>query len=98
MQIPILIETLSAKHFRASAPAPFSVDAEGKSSAEAVGNLRARIENEFVNGKRIGVLDVSLPDENPWIKFAGHLKDEPLVDEWQAAIAEYRRKRDPDDE
>lgn len=98
MQIPILIESLDSDHFRASAPAPFSLNADGKTSEEAMVNLRARIESELASGKQVAVLEVPLPTDNPWVRFAGHLKDEPLFDEWQEAIAEYRRLRDPDDE
>ena len=98
MQIPILIEPIDPGQFRASAPAPFSVSAEGKSTAEAVQNLRARIEQEFSNGRQIVMLDLPLDGENPWIRFAGHLQDDSFLDDFQTALAEYRRKRDPDDE
>jgi hypothetical protein len=97
MQIPIVVETLGQNQFRAEAPAPFSVAAEGKSSAEAVQNLRARIEKEFSNGKQIVILDLALGGENPWIQYAGHLKDETFLSDFQAGLAEYRRQRDPDD-
>jgi len=97
MQIPILVESLGHDQFRAEAPAPFSLSAEGKSSAEAVQNLRARIEREFSNGRQVVMLDVAVPIEPAWVKFVGHLKDDPVFDEWQAAIGEYRRQRDRDD-
>ena len=97
MQIPITIEPLGTNRFRAEAPPPFNVSAEGQSSSEAVENLRLEIEREADNGRRIVVLDVQLPGENPWVKFAGHLKDDPLFEEWQAAVTEYRAKRDPED-
>lgn len=97
MQIPIVVETLGHDQYRAEAPAPFSLTAEGKSSAEAVQNLRARIEKEFSNGKQIVMLDLTVDGENPWIQFAGHLKDESFLSDFQAGLAEYRRQRDPDD-
>jgi hypothetical protein len=97
MQIPILVEALGQDQYRAEAPAPFSVAAEGKSSAEAVQNLRSRIEQEFSNGKRIVMLDLSVDAENPWIQYAGHLKDETFLSDFQAGLAEYRRQRDPAD-
>lgn len=34
--------------------------------------------------------------ESPWEKIAGIYKDDPLFDEWQQAIADYRRERDED--
>lgn len=32
--------------------------------------------------------------ENPWLKGAGMFRDAPLFEEWQRAIAEYRREVD----
>jgi hypothetical protein len=34
--------------------------------------------------------------EKPWLKVKGVCKDDPLFDEWQEAIAEYRREVDED--
>ena len=98
MQIPVVVETLGEGQFRAEAPPPFSVAAEGASSDEAVRNLRARIEQEFSNGRKIVMLDVPIDSENPWMKYAGHLKDETFLSDFQSALAEYRKQRDPDDE
>jgi hypothetical protein len=97
MQIPVVVETLGVNQFRAEAPAPFSVTAEAKTSAEAVQNLRARIEKEFANGKQIVALNLEVSGENPWIQFAGHLKDETFLSDFQEGLVEYRRQRDPDD-
>jgi hypothetical protein len=33
---------------------------------------------------------------NPWERIQGIFKDDPMFDEWQAAIAEYRRQVDED--
>jgi hypothetical protein len=98
MQIPISLESLGQDRYRAEAPAPFSVSAEGRSSNEAVEKVRSQIEQKLSSGKQIIVLDMPLPEENPWIKFAGHLKDGTFLSDFQQALAEYRRERDPDDE
>jgi len=38
---------------------------------------------------------VDLPQRaNPWLSGAGMFRDDPLFDEWQRAIAEYRREVD----
>jgi hypothetical protein len=38
---------------------------------------------------------VDLPQcANPWLSGAGMFRDDPLFDEWQRAIAEYRRNVD----
>ena len=41
-------------------------------------------------------LEVGTTEENPWNAVAGMFRDEPLFDEWQEAIADYRRKVDED--
>ena len=30
----------------------------------------------------------------PWAEFAGDLKDDPMLEAWKKAMAEYRRKRE----
>jgi len=35
--------------------------------------------------------------EDPWAKVKGIYKDDPLFDEWQQAIEEYRKERDRDE-
>ena len=40
-------------------------------------------------------LEVS-PDANPWIDFAGMFKDDPMIDEWKRAMADYRKQVDED--
>jgi len=38
------------------------------------------------------------PLSNPWVDGAGMYKDDPYYDDWQAAIAENRRRIDEDPE
>jgi len=97
MQIPILVESVGESQFRAAAPPPFNCSAEGKSSAEAISNLRAQMQEALTGARRVVLIDLPIPDENPWIQFAGHLKDDSYFDDWNAALAEYRQKRNPTD-
>ena len=39
-------------------------------------------------------LEIDTTEENPWTAVTGMFRDEPLFDEWQKVIAEYRRKKD----
>ena len=39
-------------------------------------------------------LEFDTREENPWTAVAGMFRNEPLFDEWQEAIPEYRRKED----
>jgi hypothetical protein len=98
MQIPVVVESLGDDQFRAQAPPPISLVAEGKSSEEAVRNLQARILQEYSRDRRIVLLDLPIDAENPWIKFAGHLKDDSFLSDFRQSLAEYRQQRDPDDE
>ena len=36
-------------------------------------------------------IEIETTEENPWDKVVGMFRAEPLLDEWQEAIAEYRR-------
>jgi hypothetical protein len=98
MQLPVLVETVGQGRYRAEAFAPLSVSAEGNSSGEAVQNLRVQIAEMMAQGKQIVMLEMPAPGENPWVKYAGHLKDDPMLAEYQAAVAEYRRQRDAEDD
>src|SRR5688500_10814145 len=97
MQIAVLVESLGSDLYRAQAPPPFELTAEGSSSEEAVERLRAKMAESVSNGKQIVAVEVPAKQEHPWMAYVGHLKDDPLFDEWQAAIQEYRRQRDIED-
>ncbi len=97
MQIPILVEPVPGRGFRASDGGPFALTAEGPTPEEAVAKLREQIGRRMTAGARVQTLD--LPGhEHPWAKGAGMFKDDPLFDEWQQAIAEYRRQADAEPE
>src|SRR3954470_1739484 len=97
MQIAVLVESIGPDRFRAEAPPPFAVTAEGRSSEEAVEKVRIKMAESVANGKQLVAVHVPAKDEHPWMKYVGHLKDDPLFDKWQAAIQEYRRQRDIED-
>jgi hypothetical protein len=45
--------------------------------------------------EKIELRAADLPQHaNPWLAGAGMFRDDPLFDEWQRAIAEYRRELD----
>ena len=87
MQVPVLVEQISAHVFRAKA---WDIVAEGSSADEAVGALQQMLRS----GKSIAILD--LPLANPFLAIAGDLKDDPLVDDWVAAMKTYREEREAD--
>lgn len=97
MQIPVVIEPIGDGQFRAHSFPPFTAVAEGRTSEEAVSKVRAELGKEMESGKRYVMVEVGANEDNPWLAMAGSLKDNPLFDEWQAAIQEFRRQRDIED-
>ena len=96
MQIPVLVEALGENHFRAEAPHPVALTAEGRSSEEAVQRLRDKIAATVADGKQIVPLEIPLKQDHPWLPYIGQFENDPLFDQWQAAIADYRREQSND--
>ena len=95
MQIPVLVERVKGNGYRARGKDPFAVSARGATREEALAKLRAKIQARLKNGTEILGLEVG-PQTHPLAEFAGMFKDDPLFDDWQKAIAEYRRQVDKD--
>lgn len=96
MHMPVILEALSENQFRATGW--FDICAEGATADDAVASLRDVFVREFSGSKRIVLMDIPIAEEHPWMKFAGHLKNDPLFDDWQAAIADYRREQEQEDD
>lgn len=94
MNIPILIEPVAHIGWRATLS--FGLSAEGATAEEA----RARVLRLLADRvKAGGKLDHLAPAEmvgdlHPLAPFAGMFKEDPLFDEWVAAMREYRREVD----
>jgi hypothetical protein len=89
MKIPILVEPISGERYRATGSEPFVGSVEGETPDAALVRMKERIEEQLSQGARIAMLDV--PDgPNPWLEGAGMFRDDPLFDDWQRAIAQYR--------
>jgi hypothetical protein len=95
MQIPVLLERVKGNGYRARGSEPFAVSAKGSTREEALAKLRAKIQTRLKNGTEIVGLEVG-QEPHPLAEFAGMFKDDPLFDDWQKAIAEYRRQVDND--
>ena len=98
MKIPVLIEPIANDGFRATGGPPFDVTAQGTTREEALARLREAIDHRMVEGLVVIPMEIETTEENPWDKVVGMFRDEPLFDEWQEAIAEYRRKADDDED
>ena len=95
MQVPVLVEKRSDGRFRVlgMGRGPLGWEAEGDSLGEAKELLRLRIQEALRSDLTFDTLEVNVPETPPTEEFFGDLKDDPLFEEWQEAIQEYRRER-----
>jgi predicted RNase H-like HicB family nuclease len=95
MNLPVLIEPIQDGGFRARSGEPLALTAEASTREEAIAKLRQQVQSRVASGQEL----ISLPVEtSPALPAgAGVFKDDPLFDEWQAAIAEYRRQKDAEE-
>jgi hypothetical protein len=88
MQIPVLVEPVAGNRYRAAA---LGYAAEGASKNDALAELTRLLVQRTIEGAQIVYLD--LPNAPPpWAEFAGDLRDDPMLEEWKAAMAEYRKE------
>src|SRR5438132_14403335 len=95
MEIPVLIEPVAGNGYRARTGDPLALTAEGATPAEALANLRSILQERLDAGTRLVSL-VMPGQDNPWTEMAGIFKNDPLFDDWQQAIADYRRQIEED--
>jgi hypothetical protein len=89
MKIPILVEPISGERYRATGSEPFVGSVEAETPDAALAKMKERIEDRLSQGACIAMLD--LPHSpNPWLEGAGMFRNDPLFDDWQRAIAQYR--------
>lgn len=93
MKIPILIEPISHERYRATGSEPFVGSVEAETPDAALAKTRQLIDDRLAHGARIAIIDVP-SSADPWLDMAGIFHDDPFFDEWQQAIAEYRREVD----
>jgi hypothetical protein len=95
MQIPVILEVVKGNGYRARGSEPFAVSAKGATREEALAKLRAKIQGRLKKGTEIVELELG-PQRHPMLKFAGMFRDDPSFEDWQKAIAEYRREVEED--
>ncbi len=81
--------------YRARGAEPLAISARGATREEALAKLHAKIQSRLKNGTELIGLEVG-PQPHPLAEFAGMFKDDPLFEDWQKAIQEYRREVDND--
>ena len=95
MQIPILVEPVTSNGYRDACGPPLAVSAEGATREEAVDKLELLLRDRLSNGVEIVAAEVpARVVENPWVKYAGMFKDDPMFAEVLEIMKENRRKDD----
>jgi predicted RNase H-like HicB family nuclease len=97
MEIPVLLEPLPDGGFRARSGDPLDLTAQGDSLDSALRNLRDLIETRIASGSLLTTIEVpsASAGRHPG---AGMYRDEPLFDNWRAAIDNYRQEIEEDPE
>lgn len=95
MEIPVLVEPVANNGFRAVCGEPLRLETEAPTREEAIRKLRQLIELRVAAGAEVVAVSVG-NSTHPLAGFAGMLKDDPLVEPWKQAMAEYRQQRDVD--
>ena len=95
MQIAVAIERINDNGYQAKGFEPFGVVGEGLTCEAALQNFSERIQSRLKAGIQLTLLDIPL-EPNPWQKYAGMFKDDPMFAEVVELMAEDRRKADED--
>lgn len=105
MEIRVLIEPVAGNGYRAVGGDPFVIAVEGATREEVLDKVKAVIAEKLCGGAE--VVNVEVPangqqlirwtaaTQDPWLRMEGIYKDDPLFEEWQQAIEEYRQQVDP---
>lgn len=92
MQIPVIIEPVSEHCYRATGGSPLALTVEAATPDKALAQLEQTIKDRLTGGTKLVALDIPL--EDPALRYAGILRDNPLYDDWIEAMREYREKVD----
>ena len=97
MQVATLVEPIGSRGFRAKVGSPFEITVEAESRQEAVRQLHECLRQRMADGAELVSLEMDA-EPHAWAEFAGDLKDDPLLEDWKRAMAEYRTQVDRDQE
>jgi hypothetical protein len=96
MDIPVLLETLPAKGYRATSLTPTRISAEASSREEALQQV-SRLVREQLAHAEIVQLNVPVSGEShPWRPLGGSWSSHPDALEIEQHLREYRRQVDAD--
>jgi hypothetical protein len=95
MQIPVLIEPIAGKGYRARGGEPVPLVVEAPTREEALAKLKEQLQARLTNGAEIVLLETR-PRAHPLAEFVGMFMGDPLLKRWKKSMAEYRRQIDRD--
>lgn len=96
MDIPALVEPVAGNGYAAKTGEPLPLRAEGPTPDAALKNLQDLIVRRLSGGTRIVAVTVA-DAKNPWAAMAGmYDPNDPDVQEWIRAMAEYREEVEND--
>ena len=97
MEIPILVERIAGNGYRARGGEPLPLTGEGPTREAAIAELKKQLQLRLQSGAEI--VPIELGDQrHPLVEFVGMFRDDPLIEDWKQAMAEYRRKIDQNPE
>ena len=91
MEISVLVEPIGENAFRATCGAPWGLESDAPTRQQALENLRRLIDDRLKAGAEVFELEVG-ERPHPLAEFVGNLRDDPLLEDWKEAMAEYRRE------
>src|SRR6266536_2770549 len=99
MQLPVKLKRVANNGYRASVDYPVELAVEGETAELALANFKEAMETKLAEDEQWVFVPIRArtTGEHPWLRFAGDMRDDPLFDEWQQAIKEYRRERDAEE-
>jgi hypothetical protein len=96
MNYNAIVEDTEKNSFTATVLGWPSCTAVGPTREEALMRLRQTLRDRLAKTE-IVPLEVDVPEDHPWMKFAGMFEDDPLFDQVVEDIETYRRELDADD-
>lgn len=97
MTITAFVKRIEGQRDRASMSQPVALEAEASTPAEAIQQLRELACDHFSQGQFVEFSVPGSAEPNPWLQFAGIWRDNPDLEEFRKAVAEYRRQIDEDE-
>jgi hypothetical protein len=95
MKIPVLVQSENSNGFRAELLPSAALIGEGSTPEAAMDKLREAIQTRIDQGAKIAYVELE-EVQNPWLQLVGVYKDDPYLNDYLQALADYRKQVDDD--